>query len=179
MTEIRQCIEQLADLRRNRNTQYRFSDVAMTAFLVFFTRSPLFLSRQRQMSQDNDGDNCATPLFGMACIPCDNQILQSLDRISPALFYGALGAALAMLRQKPGRRTFAGFLQDLLTGTKQYKLSTDTAIQWCSVNQCAKTTKPGKSVAKPENFHLQYELQSNTKTRNKPWIQFLKTTMTI
>ena len=81
MTEIRQCIEQLVDLRRNRNTQYRFSDVAMTAFLVFFTRSPLFLSRQRQMAQDNDGDSCATSLFGIARILCDYHILQSLDGI--------------------------------------------------------------------------------------------------
>ena len=42
--------------------------------------------------------------------------------------------------------------RDFLTGTKQYKLSTDTAIQWCSVNHCAKTTQTGKISSKTRKF---------------------------
>ena len=100
IAELRRCVEQLADPRGGRNTQYRFSDIAMAAFSVFFMQSPSFLSHQRRMAES--GDNCAASLFGMARIPCDNHIRQSLDGISPESFYGALDAALAVLQQKPG-----------------------------------------------------------------------------
>ena len=102
IAEMRRCVEQLADPRRGRNTQYRFSDIAMAAFSVFFMQSPSFLSHQRRMAESRDGDSCAASLFGMARIPCDNHIRQSLDGISPESFYGVLDAALTVLRQKPG-----------------------------------------------------------------------------
>ena len=102
IAEMRRCVEQLADPRRGRNTQYRFSDIAMAAFSVFFIQSPSFLSHQRRMAESRDGDSCAASLFGMARIPCDNHIRQSLDGISPESFYGVLDAALTVLRQKPG-----------------------------------------------------------------------------
>ena len=89
------------------NTQYRFSDIAMAAFSVFFMQSPSFLPHQRRMAQDCDGDSCAASLFGTVRIPCDNHNRQSLDGISPESFYGALDAALAVLWQKPsGLKSF-------------------------------------------------------------------------
>ena len=100
IAEMCQCVEQLVDPRRDRNTQYRFSDIAMAAFSVFFMQSPSFLSHQRRMAES--GDSCAASLFGIARIPCDNHIRQSLDGISPESFYGVLDAALAVLQQKPG-----------------------------------------------------------------------------
>ena len=216
IAEMRQCVEQLADPHRGRNTQYRFSDVSMATFSEFFTQLPSFLSRQRQMARGNDSDSSATSLFGIAQIPCDNQILQSLDGISPESFYGALDAALAALWQKPGGMKLFRHMGDrwncwlsankldsrrlriyilivrgelcwmnfnTLLSKQDAHLQTfacffdkDKKVQiehrfckWCSscsVNQCAKTTQTGKSATKPENFQLQYELQSNTKTRN-------------
>ena len=85
--ETRQCIEQLADPRRYRNSQYRFSDIAMAAFSVLFMQSLSFLSHQRRMAQGRDGDSCAASLIRMARIPYDNHIHRSLDGFSPRSFY--------------------------------------------------------------------------------------------
>ena len=121
IAEMRRCIEQLADLCRGRNTQYRFSGIAMAAFSVFFMQSPWFLSHQRRMAQSGDGDSCAASLFGMAQVPCDNHIHQSLDGISPESFYGALDAALTVLQQKPG-------------GLKSFRRLASDARRWTALS---------------------------------------------
>lgn len=72
----------LPDSRKGLNTTYSMRDAALSAFSVFFTQSPSFLSYQAQM-QETKGRNNATSLFQVRNIPSDNQVRNLLDPISP------------------------------------------------------------------------------------------------
>lgn len=72
----------LPDPRTGDNTQFSMADIALAAFSVFFTQCPSFLSFQRNMEQSR-GRNNARSLFGIARIPTDNHIRQTLDPAAP------------------------------------------------------------------------------------------------
>jgi hypothetical protein len=87
LNSLRRCCEALPELRRpGPNTRYAMADFGLAAFSVFFMQSPSFLAHQRQLEQGQGRSNCQT-LFGMAAIPCDNQIRAMLDPVDPALFF--------------------------------------------------------------------------------------------
>lgn len=77
----------LPDTRQGKNSFYKISDAALSAFSVFFTQSPSFLSHQQQM-QETKGKNNAASLFQVTNIPSDNQIRNLLDPINPSEFAG-------------------------------------------------------------------------------------------
>ena len=58
----------------------------MSAFATFFTQSPSFLDSQIRM-QKRQGKNNATSLFGVHQLPCDNQIRNLLDPVSPETLF--------------------------------------------------------------------------------------------
>jgi hypothetical protein len=72
----------LPDRRTGDNTQYAMADIALSAFAVFFTQCPSFLSFQQNMEKAH-GRNNARSLFGVGRIPCDNHIRQTLDPVAP------------------------------------------------------------------------------------------------
>jgi hypothetical protein len=77
-------IDLLPDHRKTGpNTRYRIQDAALGAFGIFFTQSPSFLDYQRTLQQTKGHNNVHT-LFGVAQIPCDNQIRTLLDPIPPS-----------------------------------------------------------------------------------------------
>lgn len=59
------------------------ADIASSAFAVFFTQCPSFLSFQQHMEKTS-GRNNARSLFQIERIPCDNHIRQMLDPIPPS-----------------------------------------------------------------------------------------------
>jgi len=61
-------------------------DFGLSAFAAFFTQSPSFLAHQRAM-QTARGANNAQSLFGIADIPCDNQVRVMLDPVPPQTLY--------------------------------------------------------------------------------------------
>lgn len=73
----------LPDRRTGDNASYSMADFALSAFAVFFTQSPSFLSFQQNMEKVQ-GRNNARSLFGVERIPCDNQIREMLDPVQPA-----------------------------------------------------------------------------------------------
>jgi hypothetical protein len=73
----------LPDRRTGDNASYPMADFALSAFAVFFTQSPSFLSFQQNMEKVQ-GRNNARSLFGVERIPCDNQIREMLDPVQPA-----------------------------------------------------------------------------------------------
>jgi len=79
---LRDTFERLPEHRQGANTHYTLCDAALSAFSVFFMQSPSFLAYQRDM-QRRKGCNNATGLFGVERIPCDPQIRNLLDPISP------------------------------------------------------------------------------------------------
>jgi hypothetical protein len=72
----------LPDRRTGDNVQYTMDDIALSAFSVFFTQRPSFLSFQRHMEQAR-GRNNARSLFQVEHIPTDNHIRQTLDPVEP------------------------------------------------------------------------------------------------
>ncbi len=72
----------LPDPRTGDNTQFEMADIALSAFAVFFTQCPSFLSFQQNMEQAQ-GRNNARSLFQVGRIPSDNHIRQTLDPVAP------------------------------------------------------------------------------------------------
>jgi hypothetical protein len=70
----------LPDRRTGENTVYSMTDIVLSAFAVFFTQCPSFLSFQRAMEQAR-GANNARSLFQVQSIPSDNHIRQMLDPV--------------------------------------------------------------------------------------------------
>ena len=80
---LRSVAAALPDRRTGDNTQFAMADIALSAFAVFFSQCPSFLSFQQAMQQ-NRGCNNARSLFQIERIPCDNHIRQTLDPIAPS-----------------------------------------------------------------------------------------------
>jgi hypothetical protein len=72
----------LPDRRTGENTQFEMADIALSAFAVFFTQCPSFLSFQQNMETVH-GRNNARSLFQVGRIPSDNHIRQTLDPVEP------------------------------------------------------------------------------------------------
>jgi hypothetical protein len=79
---LRAIAAQLPDRRTGDNTQYSMVDIALSAFAVFFTQSPSFLSFQKLMEQ-HCGCNNARSLFRIERLPTDNHIRHCLDPVAP------------------------------------------------------------------------------------------------
>ena len=73
---------QLPDRRTGDNSRYSMTDIALSAFAVFFTQCPSFLSFQQNMEKSR-GRNNARSLFQVERIPTDNHIRQTLDPVEP------------------------------------------------------------------------------------------------
>ena len=83
---LRAVAADLPDRRTGDNTRFTMADLALSAFAVFFTQCPSFLSFQQAMEQKR-GCNNARSLFQIARIPCDNHIRQMLDPIAPGQLF--------------------------------------------------------------------------------------------
>jgi hypothetical protein len=77
----------LPDRRTGDNCVYPMADIALSAFGVFFTQYPSFLSFQQNMEKAY-GRNNARSLFGVGSIPCDNHIRQTLDPVEASQLFG-------------------------------------------------------------------------------------------
>jgi hypothetical protein len=73
----------LPDPRKGDNCFHTMADIASSAFAVFFTQCPSFLSFQQNMEKTS-GRNNARSLFQIERIPCDNHIRQTLDSVAPS-----------------------------------------------------------------------------------------------
>ncbi|MBE0540191.1 MAG: ISNCY family transposase, partial [Verrucomicrobia bacterium] len=76
----------LPDRRTGDNRVFVMADIALSAFAVFFTQCPSFLSFQRGMEQAR-GRNNVRSLFQVERIPTDNHIRQMLDPVPPRHLY--------------------------------------------------------------------------------------------
>jgi hypothetical protein len=76
----------LPDRRTGKNAQFPMADIALSAFAVFFSQCPSFLSFQRAREQAR-GRNNARSLFQIERIPTDNHIRQTLDPVEPHHLY--------------------------------------------------------------------------------------------
>ena len=72
----------LPDRRTGDNLSYSMADIALSAFAVFFTQCPSFLSFQQAMERARACNN-ARSLFQVQNIPSDNHIRETLDPVAP------------------------------------------------------------------------------------------------
>lgn len=86
------------DNRRGRNTRYPLSDFVLSAFSVFYTQSPSFLSFQRTMQQQK-GINNGRTLFGIQRLPTDAQIRNICDGISYRFLDEVFTGAIKLLQK--------------------------------------------------------------------------------
>lgn len=83
----RAVVAELPDPRTGKNCSYTMADIALSAFAVFFTQCPSFLSFQQNMEKAH-GRNNARSLFSVEQIPCDNHIRQTLDSVEASELFG-------------------------------------------------------------------------------------------
>jgi len=95
---LRSVAAALPDRRTGDNSRYAMADIALSAFAVFFTQCPSFLSYQRGMEQAR-GRNNARSLFQVERIPSDNHIRQTLDPVAPHHLSGLFDELLAAFGQ--------------------------------------------------------------------------------
>ncbi|MCX6930683.1 MAG: hypothetical protein NT154_46890 [Verrucomicrobia bacterium] len=95
---LRRTLAALPDRRTGDNTRYSMADIGLSAFSVFFTLSPSFLSAQKTLLQAKGRSN-AQSLFQVAEIPCANPIRQSLDPVPPDQLFPLYDEVYQALRQ--------------------------------------------------------------------------------
>ena len=97
--QMRQVFGALPDRRTGENTEYTMEDFGVSAFSVFFTQSPSFLAAQKTM-QEAKGRSNAQSLLQIEQIPCDNQIRQTLDPVSPEELFPLYDQVFEALRKQ-------------------------------------------------------------------------------
>lgn len=133
---FRQVLSSLPDKRTGKNTRYGMEDAALSAFSVFFTQTPSFLSYQRMM-QGSKGRNNAESLFGVHQIPTDNHIRDLLDPVNPAQVFPVFEEILQTLEHQGKLKNFRSVATTLLVamdGT-EYFSSTQIHCPGCSTRQ--------------------------------------------
>ena len=114
-----EAITRFPDKRSGKNTRYTMRDVALSAFSVFFTQSPSFLSHQ-ELLQRQKGSNNAETIFSIHAIPTDNHIRTLLDPVDPTTVYPVYEKVFSLLEEQ-GKideyRSFTGNLLIALDGT--------------------------------------------------------------
>ena len=116
---FRQELSRLPDKRTGKNTRYEMIDAGLSAFSVFFTQNPSFLSYQRTMAETKGKSN-AQSLFGVHQIPSDNHIRDLLDEVKPEEIFTVFAKILQELesgQQLARFRSFAGNLLMAIDGT--------------------------------------------------------------
>ena len=98
ISEIRTTLGELPDRRNGSNCHYAMSDIALSAFSVFFMQSPSFLDFQRTMGRAKGRHNAAS-LFGVEEVPSDNHIRSMLDEVAPESLYGVFDSLLGRLEE--------------------------------------------------------------------------------
>jgi hypothetical protein len=120
-----QVLERLLGKRTGKNTRYEMIDAALSAFSVFFTQNPSFLSYQKTMAETKGRSN-AQSLFGVHQIPSDNHICDLLDEVKPEKVFTVFSKILQELeasQQLTRFRSFAGNLLMAMDGTEYFRSS--------------------------------------------------------
>lgn len=190
LTFLEDAVAQLPDKRTGENTRYSMRDAALSAFSVFFTQCPSFLSHQELM-QRKKGANNAKTIFTIQNIPSDNQIRALLDPIEPSLLFSVYRCVFSLLEEQGSIASYRGFNNDLLIALDGtwFHSSEKVSCQNCNwkEHRNGKTTyyhsaitpvvvKPGNSrviCLEPEFINPQdgNEKQDCENTAGKRWLE--------
>ena len=115
---LEKAIESFPDRRTGHNCLYTIRDTALSAFSVFHTQFPSFLSHQ-QMMQEERGTNNAKTLYGISKIPTDTCIRMLLDPVAPEYCFSVFTDVQTLL-EKTGK-----LKQEYRTAQDTYLLALD------------------------------------------------------
>jgi len=130
LTYLESAISLFPDNRHGHNLSYRMRDLAMSAFSVFFTQSPSFLSFQRSMQENQGKNNCRT-LFGVETIPSDNQIRNVLDGVPTRCLGSVYESCVGLLIDEGYLKDYRGVQGQLLVALDGTRFFDSEAIN-CS-----------------------------------------------
>jgi hypothetical protein len=133
LSVLGECIAGFPDPRKGKNYRFSLRTLVLSAFSVFFTQSPSFLSYQRSM-QSNKGSNNGRTLFGIEKIPTDAQIRNVLDTLNYRSLDPVFLGTLAILQEKKtldSYRVLDGQLLLCLDGTEFFN-SNAISCPFCS-----------------------------------------------
>ena len=88
-------------------------DAALSAFSVFFTQSPSFLSHQ-ELIQQQKGSNNAKTIFSIRNIPSDNHIRTMLDPVEPSSLFPVYEKVFSLLDEQGTIESYRSFADNLL-----------------------------------------------------------------
>jgi hypothetical protein len=111
--KIRERLASLPDGRKGKNKRYTVADATLSAFGVFFTQTPSFLSYQRKMATQKGKSNSQS-LFGVHEIPSDNQIRNLLDGVPPRAIFPIFEEIWQVLEEAGQVEQFRDVKQTLL-----------------------------------------------------------------
>ena len=136
--QISAAFQTLTDTRKpGNNRKFSMHDAACSAFSVFFTQRPSFLSFQRNLERTS-GRNNVQSLFGVHHVPTDVQIRNILDPVSPAEIAPLIGAVGDTLKDKGGLeryRVLLGTLPLAMDGTDIYSSESRIHCPSCHMSQ--------------------------------------------
>jgi hypothetical protein len=130
---LRSAIAAFPDTRTGENRKYELEEIALSAFSVFFMQNPSFLAHQKTMKTAKGRSNAQT-VFGIREIPCDNQIRNVLDPVSPEHVDPVFEQVYERLWQSgciSSLRTVGGWLLIALDGTRYFS-SKEIGCTHCS-----------------------------------------------
>jgi hypothetical protein len=136
------CIEGFPDPRKGTNSRYSMRDITLSAFSVFFTQSPSFLSYQRSMQQQKGCNNGRT-IFGIDKIPTDVQVRNVLDGVSYRCLEPAFMGAMRLLQQSKHLDSYRVLENQLLVCMDGTEFFTSNAL---SCPLCSSRTRPDGTV---------------------------------
>ena len=115
----------IPDIRTGSNVYYSMSDVARSAFSVFFMQSPSFLDHQRSLEKTKGYSNART-IFGIINTPSDNHIRNLLDDVPQDQFLPIYTQIIEHLYQFGSLDRFRAINGDILVamdGTQYFSSS--------------------------------------------------------
>ena len=105
--QLRRRFADFADRRTGTNTQYSMEDIALSAFSVFFTQCPSFLTHQKAMEK-NKGRSNAQSLFQIDRIPTPEHIRDMLDPVEPKELFPVYDSVYEALKERGVLDDFCG-----------------------------------------------------------------------
>jgi len=111
--ELRGVISNFPDKRTGTNLHHSMSDIALSAFSLFFTQNPSFLQFQRDMEKTKGKSN-AQSLFQIGSIPSDNHIRNIMDAVKPELIYPVFNQIFDTMNKRGDYDSYRCIKGDLL-----------------------------------------------------------------
>lgn len=146
ISQVRYAAMSFPDHRTGNNTRYSMEDVVLSAFSVFFTQSPSFLSFQRAM-QEQTGRNNADRLFTVSSLPDDHRIRTLLDGVPPDRLFPIFAFCFARVVAQGTIESFRSELGYLIALDGTGYFSSDT------IHCKACLTKTDKKTNKVTYYH--------------------------